>query len=251
VRRFGLAGAIIAATLVWTAPASAGGLPLLTVGWDGVNNTDTITSDDGRINCPAESCAAAYKTPDVVTLTATPGAGHIFTGWTGDCTGTGTCTVTMDAGHTVAAHFVSGSRGVDLLIGRSTDDVLLGDGIHNDDAQDQTRGWSAVPGESRTFVIDIQNEGTVNDKYDIEGCGPSDGVRVRYLLGSSDATDILLGGGLALGPPPGESNRLRLRMTPTADAIPGTVKKCKVSATSQGDPSLVDAVKAKLRVKAP
>ena len=38
-------------------------------------------------------------------LTATPDAGSVFTGWTGDCTGTGTCTLTMSADHTVTATF--------------------------------------------------------------------------------------------------------------------------------------------------
>ena len=56
------------------------------------------------------------KTPDqpnyppntVVTLTSTPSAGYLFTGWSGECTGTSTCTFTMNANKTVAANFVPG-----------------------------------------------------------------------------------------------------------------------------------------------
>jgi len=41
----------------------------------------------------------------MVTLTATPGAGAAFTSWTGDCTGSGACTVTMSAARAVTALF--------------------------------------------------------------------------------------------------------------------------------------------------
>ncbi len=49
-----------------------------------------------------------------VILTATPDSGSMFAGWSGDCTGTGTCTVTMNAAKNVTALFnqkVSGSCG--------------------------------------------------------------------------------------------------------------------------------------------
>ena len=40
-----------------------------------------------------------------VTLTASPGASSTFAGWSGACSGTGPCTVTMDAARTVGASF--------------------------------------------------------------------------------------------------------------------------------------------------
>jgi hypothetical protein len=41
----------------------------------------------------------------MVTLTATPAAGSTFTSWSGACTGSGGCTVTMSAARTVTATF--------------------------------------------------------------------------------------------------------------------------------------------------
>ena len=48
----------------------------------------------------------AYNTGTVVSVTATPNSGYRFDRWSGDCTGTGACTVTMTADRSVTAHFV-------------------------------------------------------------------------------------------------------------------------------------------------
>jgi hypothetical protein len=69
------------------------------------NGTGTIASSPAGINC-GSTCSAnfIYNTP--VTLTATPQSGSTFTGWSGACTGTGACIVTMDAARSVTANFV-------------------------------------------------------------------------------------------------------------------------------------------------
>jgi hypothetical protein len=51
------------------------------------------------------ACMTEYPEGDAVTVTPKPAANSEFGGWTGDCTGTGACTVTMDAEHSVAAVF--------------------------------------------------------------------------------------------------------------------------------------------------
>jgi len=65
----------------------------------------TVTSNPAGISCGV-TCSAAFATGTMVTLTATPAAGSIFSGWSGgSCTGTGTCTVTLSAATTVTATF--------------------------------------------------------------------------------------------------------------------------------------------------
>lgn len=52
-------------------------------------------------------CFYSYLNSTWVTLTATPDAGSIFAGWSGDCTGTGSCAVSMNASRNVNAGFAS------------------------------------------------------------------------------------------------------------------------------------------------
>ncbi len=66
--------------------------------------TGTIASSSAGINC-GTTCTATLIESTVVTLTATPTAGSSFAGWSGACTGTGSCTVTMAGARTVNAEF--------------------------------------------------------------------------------------------------------------------------------------------------
>jgi Bacterial Ig-like domain (group 3)/Lamin Tail Domain/Divergent InlB B-repeat domain len=66
--------------------------------------TGTVTSSPAGISCGA-TCSANYTDGAVVTLTASPDATAAFAGWSGDCTGTGPCTVTMNANKSVTATF--------------------------------------------------------------------------------------------------------------------------------------------------
>jgi Divergent InlB B-repeat domain len=64
----------------------------------------SVSSSPAGIDCGA-TCSASFAQGTVVTLTATAAAGSTFTGWSGDCTGTGTCIVTMDQDRAVTATF--------------------------------------------------------------------------------------------------------------------------------------------------
>src|SRR6185295_6872512 len=64
----------------------------------------TVTSNPSGISCGA-TCQASFNSGTLVTLTATPGAGYSFTGWTGACSGTGSCSVTLNSAQSVGANF--------------------------------------------------------------------------------------------------------------------------------------------------
>lgn len=64
----------------------------------------TVTSSPAGIACGAD-CAETAAAGTQFTLTATAAAGSIFAGWSGACSGTGTCAVTLSTGRTVTATF--------------------------------------------------------------------------------------------------------------------------------------------------
>ncbi len=63
-----------------------------------------VTSLPAGIHCGVE-CAAPYYRGTVLTLTAIPESDSVFAGWSGACSGTDPCAVTMDAAQTVTATF--------------------------------------------------------------------------------------------------------------------------------------------------
>jgi hypothetical protein len=66
----------------------------------------TVTSDhSSSINCGSD-CTEDYNAATPVSLTATPDAGYRFDGWTGDCSGTSACNLSMDGARNVGATFV-------------------------------------------------------------------------------------------------------------------------------------------------
>ena len=64
----------------------------------------TITSSIPGIDCGLD-CSESYQSGTAVVLTATPEEGFVFSGWSGLCTGTSSCTVVMSHAHLVNATF--------------------------------------------------------------------------------------------------------------------------------------------------
>jgi uncharacterized repeat protein (TIGR03803 family) len=67
----------------------------------------TITSTDGFIDCPG-TCSHNYSNNAPVTLNASPTQGWSFTGWSGACTGTDSCNLTINQNLAVTANFTQG-----------------------------------------------------------------------------------------------------------------------------------------------
>ncbi len=64
----------------------------------------TVKSAPSGINCPG-TCFSSFTNGTQVKLTATPATGSTFGGWSGACTGTSTCTLTLNSNQLVTATF--------------------------------------------------------------------------------------------------------------------------------------------------
>ena len=71
------------------------------------SGSGTVTSAPAGINCGAD-CSESYASGTSVTLSASPGSGYLFGGWSGACAGTGnTCSVSMTTARSVTATFIT------------------------------------------------------------------------------------------------------------------------------------------------
>jgi murein DD-endopeptidase MepM/ murein hydrolase activator NlpD len=76
---------------------------ILTINKSG-NGYGTVNSSPAGISC-GNTCSASFNQGTQISLKAIPSQSSIFTGWSGACSGTGTCSVTMDADKTATATF--------------------------------------------------------------------------------------------------------------------------------------------------
>ncbi len=74
------------------------------------SGTGTVTSNPGGINCGSD-CNENYSSGTTVTLSQSAASGSTFAGWSGACTGTGSCTVSMTTGRSVTATFNTSGGG--------------------------------------------------------------------------------------------------------------------------------------------
>jgi beta-xylosidase len=91
-------------TATFTAQVTTYGLTVTKAG----TGSGTVTSSPAGISC-GSTCNATYASGTSVTLSAAAGSGASFAGWSGACTGTGSCVLTMTAARSVTATF-NGSR---------------------------------------------------------------------------------------------------------------------------------------------
>ncbi len=74
------------------------------------SGTGTVTSTPAGINCPT-TCTASFPQNTNVTLSAAAGTNDAFSSWSGACTGSATCSVTLGGADSVTANFASSSGG--------------------------------------------------------------------------------------------------------------------------------------------
>ena len=181
----------------------------------------TVTSNPAGITCGAD-CTEVYNHGTAVTLTATPTATSAFSGWSGACTGTGTCAVTMTAARSVTATFIP--RGVLYAI-RDSDDVLQRGNA-------DTGAFTDVGALGVAYAFGDCAFNTATDvMYAVDGRGAKSLYRVSLttgaatLVGAHNVTDMFAlaydaGNGLLYGVA-GDGNLYRFNTTSGAATLVG------------------------------
>jgi hypothetical protein len=132
------------------------------------SGTGTVTSAPAGIDCGAD-CAQLYPSGTPVALTATPAAGAVFTGWSGDAD----CSdgsVQMTAHRSCTANFTAQAPGAQLsMVVRGTDNGIY----HNRFNGAGWVGWVLLPGStpdapalaSNGGMLELVVRGTDNGIY--------------------------------------------------------------------------------------
>ena len=95
-------GTVNVYNLITNWASTGGGNASLTVS---VTGSGTVASNPAGVSCPS-TCSHIFTGGAQVTLTPTPASGWAFGGWGGACSGSGGCTVAMNAAESVTATFL-------------------------------------------------------------------------------------------------------------------------------------------------
>ncbi len=254
----------LVASLAWIpASAHAAGTFTLTVTKSG-NGAGGVTSLPSAIDCGL-TCSADMAAGVSVDLTATADAGSVFEGWSGSgCSGTGTCTVPMDAATSVNASFRANIRPDALIRLCGAGDTCngapphkyRGNNVYNKTGAGQTYPAGMEEGNDIRFWIMIQNDGALSDTIFIKSCAGTPSFTIRMInigawrrsIGAGDITKKVKNGTASFDFAPAAS---QTSVVITLDiwertAIQGLRYTCPLTVWSASDPTVRDRVLAKM-----
>jgi glucuronoarabinoxylan endo-1,4-beta-xylanase len=108
----------------------------------------------GAINCGSTCSASNLASGTTVTLTATAASGSTFSGWSGACTGTGACVVTMTANQAVTATFgTSGGGGTCTAVSGGHSGNFNTTGAICFTVTGTINGWGCSSADGRTVTV--------------------------------------------------------------------------------------------------
>src|SRR5829696_22395 len=131
----------------------------------------------------------------------------------------------------------------------STAASYVGNNVYNATGTNQTASVTTAAGTSRTFMVNVQNDGAVSDSYVLRGPGNSTGFTVRYFAGTTDITSAVVTGTYPLsGVAAGAARTISMQVTVGAAAAAGSVKSSLITAASTNSGIAVDAVRTVVTV---
>jgi len=117
-----------------------------------------VTSHPAGISCGSD-CSESLAAGTLVTLVAQPALGSTFSGWSGGCSGTGSCMVTMTSAQTITASFSASDVALQ-------NDVPLSDTLASTIRQGSWKYyWIDIPSGISNLAVDLYNLSADVDLY--------------------------------------------------------------------------------------
>src|SRR5262249_44840048 len=121
---------------------------------------------------------------------------------------------------------------------------------YNADGASQTKSLTVRSGKTASYDIQVQNDGSATDSFQVRGSTGNSSLSVKYSIGSTDITAAVTAGTYTINNlAAGGNQTLRFVVTATRNAPVNSSLSALITVTSLADTTKSDAVKAVTTVK--